>query len=146
VANGARLPHFEFHPHAPRLHLLGEAGLAIQLHVAAAVLALLVGTILLSGRKGTAWHKRLGWSWVLAMATVTGSSFFIQALRTGHFSLLHVVSGWVLFALPMAVMAVRRGDVRAHRRTMTGIFSGGLLIAGLFTFAPGRLMYQVFVG
>lgn len=29
---------------------------------------------------------------------------------------------------------------------MTGLFVGGLLIAGLFTFAPGRLMWQVVFG
>jgi uncharacterized membrane protein len=49
-------------------------------------------------------------------------------------------------ALPLAIFAVCRGNVRAHRRTMTGIFIGGLLVAGLFTFVPGRLMFQVFLG
>jgi uncharacterized membrane protein len=29
---------------------------------------------------------------------------------------------------------------------MTGMFIGGLIVAGMFTFAPGRLMYQVFFG
>ncbi len=146
LANGAHLPRIAFHLHLPHVGLLAEAGLAIQLHVAAALVAILVGTTLLAGAKGTAWHKRLGWSWVLAMATVAGSSFFIHALRTGQWSLLHLLSGWVLLALPFAVIAVRRGNVRAHRRTMTGMFIGGLIVAGMFTFAPGRLMYQVFFG
>jgi uncharacterized membrane protein len=29
---------------------------------------------------------------------------------------------------------------------MTGNFLGGLIIAGAFTFAPGRLMWRVFFG
>jgi uncharacterized membrane protein len=29
---------------------------------------------------------------------------------------------------------------------MTGLFIGGLVIAGAFTFAPGRLMFRVFFG
>jgi len=27
---------------------------------------------------------------------------------------------------------------------MTGMFTGGMLIAGLFTFLPGRLMWDLF--
>lgn len=33
-----------------------------------------------------------------------------------------------------------------HRRMMTGLFIGGLVIAGALTFLPGRLMWQVFFG
>ncbi len=29
---------------------------------------------------------------------------------------------------------------------MTGIFAGGLVIAGLFTFVPGRIMHAVTFG
>lgn len=29
---------------------------------------------------------------------------------------------------------------------MTGLFMFGLLVAGAFTFIPGRLMYQLFFG
>jgi uncharacterized membrane protein len=146
LAQGGRLPVPRVHLHAPRLDLLAAASPAIRLHLAAAVLALLVGCVLLIRRKGTAWHKFLGWGWVLAMGIVAGSSLFIQVLRPGQWSLLHLLSGWVLLALPFAVIAVRRGNVGAHRRTMTGIFIGGLLIAGLFTFAPGRLLFRVFLG
>jgi uncharacterized membrane protein len=36
--------------------------------------------------------------------------------------------------------------VGRHRKTMIGIFTGGLLIAGLFTFLPGRIMHVVVFG
>jgi len=33
-----------------------------------------------------------------------------------------------------------------HRRVMIGIFSGALVIAGLFTLLPGRIMHAVVFG
>ena len=46
----------------------------------------------------------------------------------------------------MAVYAARRHRVASHRRTMTGLFVGGLLVAGGLTFLPGRLMWRVVFG
>jgi uncharacterized membrane protein len=34
--------------------------------------------------------------------------------------------------------------VQAHRRAMTSMFVGGLIVAGLLTFLHGRLMWAVF--
>jgi uncharacterized membrane protein len=33
-----------------------------------------------------------------------------------------------------------------HRFAMVSLYVGGILIAGAFTFVPGRLMYRVFFG
>ena len=44
----------------------------------------------------------------------------------------------------MAVYAIKRRKVAMHRRAMTGLFVGGLLIAGAFAFLPGRLLWNVF--
>lgn len=90
------------HPHLPNLGLLAEQPPVIQLHVAAALTALLIGTILLLGVKGNTLHRTLGWTWVIAMATVAVSSFFIRTINPGHFSLIHLLSGWTVIALPMA--------------------------------------------
>lgn len=136
-ASGLRLPDFG---------LLASAPLVIQLHVAGAVIALAIGTILLIGVKGTRRHRALGWGWVAAMATTAISSLFIHTINPGGFSFIHLISGWTIIALPMAVYAARRHRVAAHRRGMTGMFVGGLLIAGAFTFLPGRLMWSVFFG
>ena len=135
-----------FHLHAPRFELLAAAPMVIRLHVAAAVSAFVIGCILLAGVKGTTLHKALGWTWVAAMMVTALSSFFIKVVNPGHWSLIHVLSGWVAIGVPMGIAAIRRGNVRAHRRMMTGQFIGGLLIAGVFTLAPGRLMFQVFFG
>lgn len=133
-------------PHAPDLSLLAQAPVAVQLHVAAAVLALAIGTALLAGVKGDRLHRTLGWTWVMAMATTAISSLFIRQINAGDFSFIHLISGWTIVALPMAVYAARRHKVADHRRAMTGMFVGGLLIAGSLAFLPGRMMWVMVFG
>ena len=137
--------HYGFHPHLPDLSLFVRQPLQIQMHVAAAITAFAIGSVILMRPKGVGLHKALGWSWVIAMGATAISSFFITSF-TSHFSPIHLISGWTVVALPMAVFAIRRRNVQAHRRGMTGLFVGGLLLAGLLTFIPGRLMYMLFFG
>jgi uncharacterized membrane protein len=132
--------------HTPDWALFDRQGWVLKLHVAAALTALLLGTIQLIGIKGTTAHRILGWTWVIAMATVAISSFFIRMLNPGSLSWIHLISGWTLIALPMGIWRVRTGNIRAHGRTMAALFVGGLIIAGAFTFLPGRLMWTVFFG
>lgn len=134
------------HPHLPDLALLAAAPPAIKLHIAAALTALLIGTVQLIGVKGTALHRVLGWSWVIAMATTAVTSLFIRELNHGSFSFIHLLSGWVIIALPMALWAARAARIRLHGRFMAGLFLGGLVIAGVLAFIPGRLMWRLFLG
>lgn len=149
AVDDGRLARMGFTPHAPDWRLLLTSPSAIQIHVAAALTALAIGIVLLIGVKGNRLHRTLGWTWVLAMATTAVSSFFIHRLNPGGpggFSLIHLLSGWTVIALPMAVHAARRHRIADHRRAMTGMFVGGLIVAGAFTFLPGRLMWAVFFG
>jgi uncharacterized membrane protein len=41
--------------------------------------------------------------------------------------------------VPLAIFWIRRGDVDRHQRTMVYLYVG-LVVAGLFSFAPGRLL------
>ena len=108
----------------------------IALHVAAAVLALLLGAVILAREKGTRSHRLLGRTWLGAMVVVALSSFWIFELRDGAGpSWIHVLSVWTLVSLALAVWFIRRGNVRAHRGFMVGTFAG-LAIAGLL--AGGR--------
>jgi len=132
--------------HAPDWGRLARQPLEIQLHIAGALFALLIGTVLLVGIKGTAVHRGLGWAWVLAMTVTAISSLFIRQINGGALSLIHLLSGWTLIGLPMGVWAVRRGRIRAHARHMTGLFIGALIVAGAFAFVPGRLMWSLFFG
>jgi len=36
--------------------------------------------------------------------------------------------------------------VNGHRITMISLFTGGLVIAGLFTFVPGRIVHAIAFG
>lgn len=123
--------------------LAGET-LAVKLHLGAALGAVGIGAALMVGPKGRTLHKRLGWTWALCMLVTALSSFFIRRANGGDLSWIHALSGWVLIALPMALAAARRGDVRVHRRTMSGLFYGGLLLAGAFAFVPGRVLFRAF--
>ena len=64
----------------------------------------------------------------------------------GPWSPIHLLSIFTLMALPLAVRHARRHDVGRHRKAMMGIFAGALVIAGLFTFWPGRIMHAVVFG
>lgn len=133
-------------PHAPDWPLWIRLPLAVKLHIVAALTALGVGTIILLRPKGTGFHKTLGWTWVIAMGTTAISSFFITGLNGNFYSFIHLLSGWTIIGLPMAVYAIRNRKVDAHKRAMTGMFVGGLLVAGALTFLPGRFMFEFFLG
>lgn len=124
-----------------------QSPFAIKLHVAAAFGAFVIGLWQFWGRKGTTPHRWLGWTWVGLMAIVAASSFWISHIRTfGAFSLIHVLSIYVLVQLPLAVYAARSGRIHAHKIAMTSMFIGALVIAGAFTFMPGRVMYRMIFG
>jgi len=134
------------HLHAPDLALLRGQPLVLQMHVASAVTALVIGSGLMWGPKGTAIHRGFGWTWVIAMMTTAISSFFLDFGNLTGAGLIHILSAYVAITVPMGVAFARRHNIRAHRRTMTGVFLFGLIVAGAFTFAPGRLMWRVFLG
>lgn len=122
------------------------AGPAILIHLASTSAALALGVVMLARRKGTVSHKKLGWAWVVLMAVAAGSSFFITGLNPGGFSPIHILSVITLLASPWAIHAVRRRNLRSHRWTMISIFTGGLVVAGIFTLLPGRLLGSLVFG
>jgi uncharacterized membrane protein len=124
-----------------------QAAPAIQLHAFAAMSAFALGLVQLAAPKGTLPHRTLGWVWVTLMLIVSISAFFIHQLRIwGEWSPIHLLAVFTLIMLPVAVMAAHRHAVERHRRVMIGIFVGALVIAGLFTFLPGRIMHAVAFG
>jgi uncharacterized membrane protein len=119
----------------------------IPLHAFAAMAAFGLGIVQFAAPKGTLPHRTLGWIWVGLMATAAASSFWIHQIRLfGPWSPIHLLSIFTLVMLPLGVWRAHRHDVNAHRRTMIGIFTGALVIAGLFTFVPGRIMHAVLFG
>ena len=119
----------------------------IQAHAFAAMMAFALGVVQLAAPKGTIPHRTVGWIWVVLMAVVAVSSFWIHDIRMiGPFSPIHLLSIFTLAMLVVAVMHARRHRVDRHRKAMTTIFIGALIIAGVFTFLPGRIMHAVAFG
>ena len=113
----------------------------VAIHLAAAILSLIVGALVLARTKGTRSHKMFGRLWVGLMVAVAISSFWILEIRDGAgFSVIHLLSAWTLVSLALAVHFIRRGNVRAHKGFMIGTFLG-LAGAGLGALAPGRALY-----
>jgi uncharacterized membrane protein len=124
-----------------------DAAAAIPLHAFAAMSAFVLGVIQLAAPKGTLPHRTLGWFWVSLMMAVAISSFWIHEIRlVGPWSPIHLLSIFVLITVPLAVWKAHRHQVADHRRIMISIFSGALVIAGLFTLLPGRIMHAVVFG
>jgi len=124
-----------------------EAAPAIPLHAFAAMAALVLGLVQFAAPKGTLPHRTIGWIWVVLMLIVAASSFWIHQIRlVGPFSPIHLLSIFTLVVLPLAVWRAHTHRVADHRRMMIFIFAGALVVAGLFTLVPGRIMHRVIFG
>ena len=120
---------------------------AIQFHAFAAMAAFALGIVQLSAPKGTLPHRTVGWVWVLLMLAVAASAFWIHQIRlVGPWSPIHLLSIFTLITVPLGVWRAHRHQVADHRLIMTLVFSGALVIAGLFTLLPGRIMHAVVFG
>jgi uncharacterized membrane protein len=126
---------------------LWQASPAIQLHALAAMAAFAIGVAQLGAPKGTPRHRAVGWLWVLLVLVVAVSAFFIHTIRLwGPWSPIHLLAIFTLVMLPIAVLHAHRHHVAQHRTAMISIFLGALVIAGIFTFYPGRIMHAVVFG
>lgn len=133
-------------PHAPDMVLFQHLSLAVKAHLLAALAALVLGAVLMTVRKGRTFHRVAGWGWVVLVAVVAISSLFITGLNRGHWSMLHLLTGWTMIILPLAVIAARRHVVGRHRRMMMGLFYGGFAINLAFAFIPGRVLWSLVLG
>ena len=124
-----------------------NASPVIQIHAFAAMAAFALGLMQFAAPKGTIPHRTIGWVWVALMSAVGVSAFFIHEIRMwGPWSPIHLLAIYTLAMLPLAVQHARRHRVPNHKRAMISIFIGGLVIAGAFTFVPGRIMHAVATG
>jgi len=117
--------------------------LVIISHIILALLAVLFGLRNLVSKKGNYSHKVFGWFWVISMAYVSISSFWIKSLNEGQYSFLHLLSIWTLICLVLGIYYIRKKKRKLHYSFMIGPYIG-LLIAGVLTLLPGRFFDQVF--
>jgi uncharacterized membrane protein len=133
--------------YAMTLAPLLDASPAIQVHAFAAMAAFGLGVVQLAAPKGTLPHRTIGFIWVALMTVVAVSTVFIHQIKLwGPWSPIHLLSIFTLTVLPIAVWRAHVHDVGYHRRAMLGLFLGALMIAGLFTLLPGRIMHAVVFG
>ena len=126
--------------------LLNAPGV-VQLHALCALAALVLGSAQLLRRKGGASHRAVGYAWVALMLVIAISSFWISEIdQWNGFSLIHLLSVLTIVAVPLAVLAVRGGNIRRHRIVMLTLFWTALVITGLFTLMPGRILHRVLSG
>jgi uncharacterized membrane protein len=120
------------------------------LHLATILPAFAIGSWLLLNRKGSSGHKRLGRLYMVLMLATACITLFMPAevgpQLLGHFGFIHGFSLLTLACVPLAYHAARRGNVRRHMASMLGLYIGGILIAGAFALASGRLLHQWLFG
>ena len=118
----------------------------IPLHAIMAIVAVILGGIQLSMKKGGSIHKLLGRIWVGLMLIVAISSFFIHEIKLwGAYSPIHLLSLLTIFTLGVGIYYVRVGNVKRHKQTMIALYFFALIVAGFFTLYPGRIMHQILI-
>jgi len=132
---------------SPTFEPLLEASPLVLSHVATAFGALFLGTYQLAAPKGTFNHKVAGYIWAALMMWTAGVSLFIHGIQIiGPFSPIHLLSILTLVSVPLAVWAARKKRINSHRSGMRGLYFYALIVAGLLTFLPGRMMYRAVLG
>ena len=115
---------------------------ALATHLMTVIPAIPLGTYVILSRKGGAKHKLLGKIWLSLMFVTAIATIFIRNINDGQFSWIHLFTLLTFSAIPRAIMSARSGDIAAHRAHLRNFFLGSLVIAGGFTFIPGRTMWQ----
>ena len=119
----------------------------IPLHAIMAMIAIILGGIQLSMKKGGTIHKLLGRIWVGLMLIVAITSFFIHEIKLwGAYSPIHLLSLWTIFILGVGVYYARVGNIKRHKQVMIATYFFALILTGFFTLYPGRIMHQILIG
>ncbi len=112
--------------------------------------AFLLGTISLLLKKGTRFHKTIGRIYMVLMLFTAVVTLFMRAhvgpTLFNHFGWIHLFSFLTIWTVPTAYLAIKRGDVKSHKRKMLLLYFGAIIIAGGFTFFPGRYLHSVCFG
>ena len=119
----------------------------IPVHAIMAIIAIILGGIQLSMKKGGTIHKLLGRIWVGLMLIVAITSFFIHETKMwGDYSPIHLLSLWTIFSLGLGIYFVRVGNIKRHKQVMIALYFFALILTGFFTLYPGRIMHQILIG
>jgi len=119
----------------------------IAVHATAAIGAVVIGPVALWARRGREQrprlHRAFGYAWVTLMIVTALSALFIHGGRLPNingFSPIHLLVPLTLFGLYGAFRYLAAGNIRAHKKIMTGLYFGAGVGAGVFTLLPDRLL------
>ncbi|WP_290700669.1 DUF2306 domain-containing protein [Lacinutrix sp.] len=120
------------------------------MHLFTILPAFVLGTISFILKKGTTLHKVLGRVYMVLMLFTALVTLFLPAAvgptLFNHFGWIHFFSFLTIYTVPTAYTAIKKGNIKVHKHKMIGLYFGALIIAGAFTFMPGRYLHSVFFG
>lgn len=120
----------------------------LYLHLGTVVPCFFIGALLLVIRKGTRIHVNFGRIYMTLMMITACVTLFMPAevgpRFLNHFGWIHSFSFLTIYTVPTAYWAIKRGNVKVHKRKMILLYFGAIIIAGGFTFTPGRYLYNLF--
>ncbi|PHQ60610.1 MAG: hypothetical protein COC03_01380 [Robiginitomaculum sp.] len=125
---------------------LASASPAILMHLGAAVLALIFGTVMWIRPKGTKSHKFTGRAFMLLMLVTAVTAIFIREINRGQFSFIHIFVVVTFVGVVQSLQAIKNRNIKKHIKHVQGLFYGALLIPGMLSFIPGRRLFAVFFG
>ncbi|MCR2834144.1 DUF2306 domain-containing protein [Parerythrobacter lacustris] len=112
--------------------------IAVVLHVVTVLPAVPLGAYLLLSRKGTPRHRQLGKLWVGLMVVTALAITFIRGGT--DFSWIHIFVPLTLHGAWKTIVTARAGKIAEHKRHLVGMYLGALMIPGIFSFLPDRMM------
>ncbi len=119
----------------------------MYLHLVTVLPCFVMGTLLLLIKKGTSFHKKIGRVYMILMIITAIITLFMPAdigpRLLNHFGWIHTFSFLTIYTVPAAYIAVKKGNIKSHKRKMILLYFGAIIIAGGFTFTPGRYLYNL---
>jgi len=115
----------------------------LQIHVASAALALILGPVAIYRNRRDVWHKAVGYVWLTAIVVTAISSFWIQDFAMiGPLSPIHIFAVLALWGVVDGLRTAMARNFVAHAETLKSVYWNGVILAGLFNFLPGRRVNQ----
>jgi uncharacterized membrane protein len=114
----------------------------LHLYTIAPCLPLGFYLIVVSG-KGGVLHKKIGYVYMVLIFFSSIVSLFLKAYVLNHFGWIHLLSILTIWTVPRSLIAVKKGNITRHKRSMKLLYWTGLLLAGLFTLMPGRYLHDI---
>ena len=119
----------------------------MYLHLATVIPCFVIGTLLLLIKKGTTIHIFGGRIYMILMLITASITLFMPShlgpIILNHFGWIHSFSFLTLYTVPTAYIAIKKGDIKTHKRKMILLYFGAIIIAGSFTFVPGRYLHSL---